>query len=142
VSDVEPSLELLPEERRARPALGPRRLGHSFRAAFLGLGHLLRHEPNAQIHAALALIATGLGLWLGLTAVEWALLMALFGLVLGLEAMNTAVEGLADLTLPRRDPRVGTVKDLAAAGVLVAALAAAAAGLFLFVPRLLRLLAG
>jgi diacylglycerol kinase len=136
------ALPLLPEERQRAAPLAPRRLHRSFGAAFAGLGHLLRHEPNAQIHAALAAVATVLGLWLGLTPPEWALLMALFGLVIGLEAMNTAVEGLADLAMPRRDPRVATMKDLAAGGVLAAALAAAAAGLFLFGPRLWRLLGG
>ena len=140
--DESGQLELLPAERRPGPTLGPRRLVRSFAAAFAGLAHLLRHEPNAQIHAGLALVATALGLWLELTLAEWALLMALFGLVLGLEAMNTAVEGLADLAMPGRDPRVRTIKDLAAAGVLAGALAAAAAGVFLFGPRLLRLLGG
>jgi diacylglycerol kinase len=138
VSD-DSELELLPDERRPGPVLGPRRLARSFGAAFAGLAHLLRHEPNAQIHAALALVATALGLWLGLNSAEWAVLLALFGLVLGLEALNTAVEGLADLAMPRRDPRVRTIKDLAAAAVLVGALAAAAAGVFLFGPRLLRM---
>jgi len=136
------ALPLLPEQRQRAGLLAPRRLRRSFGAAFAGLGHLLRHEANAQIHAALAVAATGLGLWLGLTPPEWALLMALFGLVLGLEAMNTAVEGLADLAMPRRDPRVATIKDVAAGGVLVGALAALAAGLFLFGPRLLRLFGG
>jgi diacylglycerol kinase len=132
-------LPLLPEERQQPAPLAPRRLRRSFGAAFAGLGHLLRHEPNAQIHTALAVVAAALGLWLGLTPPEWALLMALFGLVIGLEAINTAVEGLADLAMPRRDPRVATIKDVAAGGVLIAALAAAAAGLFLFGPRLLHL---
>ena len=132
--------ELLPEDRQPGPVLGPHRLVRTFRAAFAGLWHLLRHEPNARIHVALAGAASALGIWLGLAPGEWALLMVLFGLVIGLEAMNTAIEGLADLTIPQRDPRVATIKDVAAGGVLVAALAAAAAGGFLFVPRLLRLL--
>src|SRR5581483_4755164 len=135
-------LPLLPEQRERAGALAPRRLRRSFGAAFAGLGHLLRHEPNAQIHAALAAVATALGLWLGRTPPGWALLMALFGLVIGLEAMNTVAEGLADLAMPRRDPRVATIKDVAAGGVLAAALAALAAGLFLFGPRLWRLFGG
>jgi diacylglycerol kinase len=136
------ALPLLPEQRQRTAALAPGRLRSSFGAAFVGLSHLLRHEPNAQIHAALALVATALGLWLELTPPEWALLLALFGLVIGLEALNTAVEALADLAMPRRDPRVATIKDVAAGGVLIAALAALAAGLCLFGPRLLRLFGG
>ena len=134
------ALPLLPEERRPGAPLAPRRLGRSFSAAFGGLAHLLRAEPNAQLHCALALLTTGLAIWLGLTPVEWAVLMALFGLVIGLEAINTAIEGLADLAMPHRDPRVATIKDVAAGGVLAGALAAATAGFCLFGPRLLRLL--
>ena len=124
---------------RLAPTLSPRRLCHSFAAAFAGLGYLLRHEANARIHLALALAAATLGLWLGVTPVEWALLATLYGLVIGLEALNSAVERLADLTYPERDPRVRAIKDLGAAGVLAAALGAAGAGLAIFGPRLLRL---
>ncbi len=126
--------------RRVAPTLGPRRLAAAFRAAFAGLGHLVRHEPNARIHVALALAATLLALALGLSAAEWALLVTLFGLVIGLEAMNAAVERLADLVSPEADERVKALKDLAAGAVLAGALAAAAAGGFLFLPRLARLL--
>ncbi len=140
MSAANPQKELLPEERRPGAVLGPERLLRTFRAAFAGLWHLLQHEPNARIHLALAGAASALAIWLGLPAAEWALLMVLFGLVIGMEALNTAIEGLADLTIPQRDPRVAIIKDVAAGGVLAAALAAAAAGGFLFVPRLLRLL--
>ena len=129
----------LPAERRSAPTLGPRRLGRSFRAAFGGLFHLLRYEANARIHAAAIVLTTALGIWSGLTPGEWAAVLGLYGLVLGLEAMNTAVEGLADLAMPRHDPRVATIKDVAAGGVLVAAVAAAVAGLVIFGPRLWRL---
>ncbi len=125
-----------------RRVLSPRRLVRSFAYAFAGLGHLLWREPNARIHGGAALLAVALGLWLGLSAAEWAALLALFGLVIGLEAMNTAVEELADVVRPERDPRIQHLKDVAAGGVLAAALAAAAAGLVLFGPRLWHLLMG
>jgi diacylglycerol kinase len=129
---------LLPEERRARGVLNVGRLRRSFGAAFAGLFHLVRHEPNAQIHAALALAVTAVGLVVGLAPLEWAVLAGLFGLVIGLEAMNTAIEGLADLAMPARDRRVQTIKDLAAGGVLSAAAAAAVGGLWILGPALLR----
>ena len=135
---VEPSadaLPLLPAERRARGVLNVARLCRSFAAAFAGLFHLVRHEPNARIHAAIAVAVTALGLAVGLAPLEWAVLVGLVGLVIGLEAMNTAIEGLADLAMPDRDPRVQTIKDLAAGGVLAGAMAAAAAGCWILGPR-------
>jgi diacylglycerol kinase len=136
-SDDGPSPVLPP-----RRTLGPRRLVRSFGYAFAGLAYLLWREPNARIHAGAVLLVCALAAWLGFDAAEWALLVSLCGLVIGLEAMNTAVEGLADLVQPARDPRVRHLKDVAAGGVLAAALAAAAGGCFLFGPRLWRLLGG
>ena len=58
------------------------------------------------------------------------------------EALNTAVEFLADeVTLERRE-RIGQAKDVAAFGVLVAAVGAAAVGVLVFAPRLLELAGG
>jgi diacylglycerol kinase len=44
--------------------------------------------------------------------------------------------------MPAHDARVRTIKDLAAGGVLAAALAAAVVACFVFGPRLLRLFGG
>jgi diacylglycerol kinase (ATP) len=111
------------------------RLAASARFALQGLAHALRHERNLQIQAALAAATLGLGLWTGLSAQDWALLALATGAVLSAELMNTALEELADALKPRRDPRVGRAKDIAAAAVLVAALFALGVGLFVFLPH-------
>ncbi len=51
------------------------------------------------------------------------------------EAFNTAIERLADVVSLERDARLGIVKDVAAAGVLVGALSAAIIGLLIFYPH-------
>ena len=58
-------------------------------------------------------------------------------LVLVVEAVNTALETLCDLVSPSYHPLVKRAKDVAAAAVLLAALAAVAIAALLFVPRLL-----
>ena len=62
------------------------------------------------------------------------------GSVLAAEAFNTAIETLADAVAPERNPAIGKTKDLAAGGVLLVSLAAAAVGLIVFVPRFVQLL--
>ena len=114
----------------------------SFGYAFAGLAYLLWREPNARIHAGAVLLRLRAGRMARPGRCGVGALGRLCGLVIGLEAMNTAVEGLADLVHPARDPRVRHLKNLAAGGVLAAALAAAAGGCFLFGPRLWRLLGG
>lgn len=111
----------------------------AFRHAFAGLAYLLRSQPNARIHAVITAIAVTLGLALGFTRIEWALLIGAIGLVWLAELFNTAVEALVDLVSPEHHRLAGASKDLAAAAVLVAALTSLLIGLLLFLPRLVLL---
>ena len=113
----------------------------SFGHAGRGLSALL-NEPNARIQLLAALVVVALGLWLDLGRRDWALLALAIGGVLASEAANTALEALADRTAPERHVLVGRAKDVAAAGVLIASLAAAAVGLCVLGPPLLARLSG
>ena len=57
---------------------------------------LLRGEHNAWIHSAAAVTAVTLGLWLGLSALEWVAVAMCIGAVLAAEAFNSAIEALSD----------------------------------------------
>jgi diacylglycerol kinase len=97
-------------------------------------------EPNAQIHLGFAAAVIALAAWLRVSRAEWALLVLAIGLVFAAEALNTALETLADRVSPDHHALVEKAKDVAAAGVLLAALAAAAAGLLVLgAPLLARL---
>jgi len=92
----------------------------SFGYAFKGIGTLFRTQVHARIHAvAIAAIAVQ-GLWVGLEAWEWCALVGCMALVISLEAVNTAVELLADKISPAHDELVGKAKDVAAGAVLLA----------------------
>lgn len=108
----------------------------SFRHAFRGVATLLARQHNARIHALASLAVVALGLVLGVSHLEWALLVLAMGLVWSAEALNSAVEWLCDVASPEYHPLVKRAKDVAAAGVLLASIAAAAAGLLVFIPRL------
>jgi undecaprenol kinase len=56
----------------------------------------------------------------------WALVMLASAGVLAAEMFNTAIEHLVDHLHPEIHPRIGVVKDCAAAGVLIASLGAVA----------------
>jgi diacylglycerol kinase (ATP) len=113
----------------------------SFGHAFRGVAALVASQHNAWIHLAATLAVVALGLWLRVSRLEWALLVLAMGLVWAAEALNTALEWLGDVVEPGRNPLLGRAKDAAAAGVLLAAIAAAAVGLLVLLPRLLALLA-
>lgn len=106
----------------------------SFGHAFRGLSTLVQTQSNARIHLAATVSVICLGLFLGVSVIEWAVLALACGLVWAAEAINTAVEFLADRVAPEKHELVRRAKDTAAAGVLAASIAAAAAGLLIFLP--------
>ncbi len=114
----------------------------SFGFAFRGVVTLLATQHNAWIHAAATVVVVGLGLALGVSRLEWALLVFAIALVWTAEGLNTALEWLCDVAAPEYHPLVKKAKDVAAAAVLLAAIGSALIGLLVFGPRLLALLDG
>jgi diacylglycerol kinase len=109
---------------------------NSFRYAINGLRILFKEEHNARIHLLAAILAIFSGFWFDISAMEWIVLTMVIGLVFILEAVNTALENLADIVSPGKNEKIGVVKDLAAGAVLVAALLAVVVGLIIFLPRI------
>ena len=110
---------------------------NSFGHAFCGLADLLRTQPNAQIHAVVTVGVLAAGWWFQLERWEWVAIVLCITLVLSMEAMNTALEYLADHVSTERHPLIGKAKDFAAAAVFICALGAVVVGLLLFIPKLL-----
>jgi diacylglycerol kinase len=108
----------------------------SFRHAIDGGWHVIRMEPNARIHASVALAVIVLAAWLRLPPRDWAVLVLAIGVVVATEAMNTAVERAVDLAQPDHHPLAKVSKDVAASAVLVASVAAAVIGLLIIGPPL------
>ena len=102
-----------------------------------GVGYILRTQRNARIELAVAFVAVLLAAWLGISAIEWAVLVLTIAVVLALEWMNTSLELAVSLASPERHPSAKAAKDVAAACVLLAAGASVVIGLLLFLPRLL-----
>lgn len=112
----------------------------SFVYAFRGIGFLVRNEHNARIHLVAAVAAVAAGFLLGITAVEWTVIVLVIGAVLAAEAFNSALEALCDLVSPGYHESIKKAKDLAAGAVLLVAIAAAVIGSVIFLPRILTLL--
>ena len=108
----------------------------SFAHAFRGVATLLASQHNAWIHALATLVVVALGIALGVTRLEWALLVLAIGAVWTAEALNTAVEWLCDVAHPEFHPLVRQAKDVAAAGVLLAAAASAVLALLVLGPHI------
>ncbi|GAB2703305.1 diacylglycerol kinase family protein [Paenibacillus thermoaerophilus] len=117
-----------------KPSAGS--LYKSFGYALRGLGRVIVSERNMKIHTAVAACVLALAAWLRLPAEDWPPLLICIGMVMGLEAMNSAVERAVDLASPGRHELAGWAKDAAAGAVLIAAVAAAGVGLLILGPPL------
>ena len=113
-----------------------RKAARSFRYATQGILDLFRFENNARIHLFAAIAVVVAGFYFQLSRTEWALIIIQIALVWAAEAFNTALEKLADVVSPDYHPLIKSVKDLAAGGVLIVAIAAAIVGTLIFYPKL------
>jgi diacylglycerol kinase len=108
----------------------------SFGYAFRGWWHVIRTQQNAWIHAIVSTAVLIVGLWLGLPPRDWAVLLLTISMVWAAEFFNTAIEAVVDLASPANHPLAKVGKDVGAAAVLIAALAAIGVGLLIMGPPL------
>lgn len=92
-----------------------RAVGYSFK----GLKAALVHETAFRIEVALFLVLAPLGLWLGNSGVERALLLGCLLLVLLAELFNSAIEAAVDRSGKEFNELAGRAKDLGSAAVMV-----------------------
>lgn len=108
-------------------------IGFAVKGAF----KLITTEHSVMVQSLLALIMIVAGFVFHISREEWMMQILAFGLVLGIESLNTAVEKIADFIHPEFHDRIGFIKDIAAGAVMFAATAAIAVGLLIYVPKFL-----
>jgi diacylglycerol kinase len=114
----------------------------SFGYAFQGIGNTIKRERNIKIHLFAVVCVVLVGLLVHLSKTEWLICLVLFGLVISLELVNTAVEAVVDLVTEERKPLAKIAKDAAAGAVLVSAIMAAIIGFWIFIPRIIDFVQG
>jgi len=108
----------------------------SFKYAFRGIAYMFKTQHNSWIQSGFAILAIFLGFYLHISLTEWFFILFAIGLVFMAELLNTALETLVDLVSPEKNEKAGRIKDLAAGGVLMIALAALITGIIIFLPKL------
>lgn len=102
---------------------GLRRMINATRYSLAGLVDAARHEDAFRQEALLAAVLVPLGLWLGDSGVERALLAGSVLLVLIVELLNSAIEATVD-RISLEDHRLARrAKDLGSAAVMLSLLA-------------------
>lgn len=102
--------------------------------AFDGIGFMLRTQHNAWLHAVATVAVVTLAVLVDVSASDWRWLIAAMATVWVAETINTAVEYVCDVVSPGYHEAVKRAKDIAAGGVLLAALGAFIIGMLTFWP--------
>ncbi|MDR1600875.1 MAG: diacylglycerol kinase family protein [Tannerella sp.] len=123
----------------SKKKLSFKRLIKSFGYAFSGIRLFVRQEQNARIHLAALCCTVVCGCFFRITSFEWIAITLAGSIVLTAEAINSSIEELSDAVSPERNPKIKTVKDLAAGAVLLAAVASIVVGCIIFLPRIVTL---
>jgi diacylglycerol kinase (ATP) len=103
-----------------RPKLsGMRRLVLAFVNSWKGFQGAFRFEAAFRQEVALAVVLLPLGVWLGKTPIEKALLVSSVLLVLIVELLNTGIETVVDRIGLERHELSGLAKDVGSTAVLL-----------------------
>ncbi len=106
----------------------------AFAAALKGLATVTQREAHFRIHLVAACLVVLSGWLSGISVGQWLAVTVCIALVLTAEALNAAIEALADALHPQQHPLIGQAKDMAAAAVLLAAMASIVVAALIFVP--------
>jgi len=124
-----------PERPPRRPPPAPGRapsLLDSFNYAFEGIIHVLRTQRNLRIHFLAAALVFGGAIAVGVSRLQLIALVLAIAFVLVAEMLNTAIEGVIDVSTTSFDPNAKLAKDIAAGAVLIASITAVAVGYLVF----------
>jgi diacylglycerol kinase len=113
-----------------------RSMGHATRGILLAC----REQQNLRIHFVIMVVVVITGIYLGLSAIEWSIIILTIGLVIVAEMINTAIEYMVDLASPDYHRLAKNTKDVAAAAVLMSALIATLVAISIFGNKIFDLL--
>ncbi len=101
-----------------------RHILNAFVYSFAGLKAAWKNEMAFRLEAVVMAIMLPVGIWLGKSAVEWALLTASCMLILIIELLNSALEAVVDRIGPQRHELAKRAKDMGSAAAFISMITA------------------
>ncbi len=108
----------------------------SLKFAFKGAWLLLTTEDSIKAQVFMAVIVTVMGFCFDISNIEWMLQFLAIGMVLVAEALNTAVEKIADFVHPDFHVKIGFIKDIAAGAPTFAGIISLILAGFIYIPKI------
>ena len=98
---------------------------------------LLQEEYSFKVFTLFALATLALSYFVGVSRIEFLIIVLTIGVMLATEALNTAIEELCDHVTPEEHFRIGKIKDISSGASLLVLCAALVIGLVIFTPHIL-----
>lgn len=115
---------------------GPARILQAAGWSIQGLKAAWLHESSFRLEVCMFAVFGPLGLWLGDTGVERAMMVGSLVMVLSVELLNSAIEAVIERYGPEHHELAGRAKDMGSAAVFVLLANALLAWLLILLPRL------
>lgn len=112
----------------------------SVKYAFDGALYLCKTESSIKIQLVISLIVTLAGWYFNISKTEWLFQIAMVGLVMSMEGINTAIEYIADFVHPDLHSSIGRIKDIAAGAVFIASVASVLVAIIIYYPKIILML--
>jgi len=109
----------MPVQMERDKPIGTTRLLRAFGYSYQGFMHAWREEAAFRQEVCLSILVIPLGVFLGRSGVERALLVCPMLLILVVEILNSAVEAVVDRSGTERHPLAGMAKDMGSAAVML-----------------------
>ncbi len=101
--------------------------------AIEGILHAAKTQRHMRYHLYAAMLLLLVSFVLGVSGIEFVVLITLAVLVISVEMLNTALEIITDILFKEYDQRAKIIKDTAAGAVLITALGAALIGYIILI---------
>lgn len=125
---------------RSNKQFGFKRIISSFKNSRNGLKAAYKNEQSMYIHLVCTIILLLFSFLLEISMTQWLIIIAIIGLTLVVELLNTAVESTVDLVTKEFHPLAKIAKDTASAAEFVLSVTSAIIALMIFIPRIMELL--
>ena len=125
---------------RNNKSFGIKRIFASVKNSWNGLKVAYKNEQSMYIHLVCTVILLLLSFLLKISLTQWLIIIAIIGLTLVVELINTAIESTVDLVTKEFHPFAKVAKDTASAAEFVLSVTSAIIALMIFVPKLIDLL--
>ena len=125
---------------RKKKQFGFKRILSSIKNSWNGLKAAYKNEQSVYIHLVCTIILLLLSFLLEISLTQWLIIIAIIGLTLVVELLNTAIESTVDLVTEEFHPLAKVAKDTASAAEFVLTLTSALIALMIFIPKIMELL--